>query len=218
MPEYISNQSSSPRFLSPLDLAECPFKVDCRAFVLLGDDHRGIADAVSMWLKRRFLTLPPINAIELLHRAACCVAPVILVSDLDFGTRDACSTIRALSQQHPAIRIIAYSGYETEIAVDMALHAGADRFISKLEDLEVLESAVDDLMNVLSTGVLEQNVVLHNRSYPTGRTRRKRHDHGPLIKWLLAGGFKQKRIAQLLGVALTTVEYYCRRSRGTGGN
>jgi len=175
-----------------------------RPLVLLADDHTSVATAVSRYLGDRFDVLAPITDLDLLGRVAPLVQNLVLVSDLGFGSRSAIGVWDRLSGQRSGCLVIAYTAHEGEVIRRLARAAGAWRFVSKVETLELLGEVVAAACAELQPGAGTSRPA----SPAASQSRPAGHVHGELVRWALVSGFRKRAIARVTGLAPQTVAYH----------
>ncbi len=112
---------------------------------------------------------------------------------------------------HPALEVIAWSGYDTGVMRQMVRAAGILRFVAKQEALTALRAEVEAASSVLvGKGLTDEDL---RSAVPRSRRERRRHDAGPLIQWGLASGFKRSAIARVVQVANQTVDHHAKSHR-----
>lgn len=180
------------------------------AAVLFANNHPAVARALTQWIKGHCRVLEPITSLILLEPAVHLARPAVVVADLDFGGVSSLPVLMRLIRDVPDTYVVIYSGVETEVARDMSLAVGVRRFVSKMDECDVLMDAIKaglpatHQLNTMAGRVLTR-VVNHGR--------KGSHDHGPLIAWLIRSGYPQRMIAEAVGVSVKTVEYHSRQVR-----
>lgn len=178
--------------------------------MLLADDHPAVAHSLCRWLRARFRVLAPIIDLRLIEPAVRVTRPAVLVGDLDFAGVSALSVFKRLAGLSPGPRLVVHTGTDNEVARQMCLSAGAVAFACKLEPPEVLLNAIQSALPAEPGEVTNARLV----PLPIRRSSQaRRHDHGPLVKWLLLSGYPQQMIAEAVGVSIKTVEYHSGRTK-----
>lgn len=202
----------SPRWFTVADLRGHAPRENPRPLVLVADDHASVASAVSRSLADVGTVLAPVTSLGLVPRVVPIVAPLVLVSDLDFEGVFAFDPLQELHRTHPAIRIVAYSAHANEVVRQMVGKAGLFGFVAKLDPLEKLRAVIE-----LACGELNREPIHRGVTQTTvgkGRGHRKPHDMGALIRWALDSEFKPRAISRVLHVSPQTVAYHARRQAG----
>jgi len=138
--------------------------------------------------------------------------PDLVLMDLSMPRMDGISAINDIKKRYPKIKIIALTVHKTEEYILAALKAGADGYILKdatrNELILAIKSVIDD-RQYLSPGVSEKVIqgylegkktIKTDSSWDTLSQREKE------VLKLIAEGYKNKEIAEFLGVSLKTVE------------
>ncbi len=198
----------SPRWFTAADLRGHAAREDPQPLILVADDHASVASAVSRSLLDVGPVLAPVTSLRLIQRVVPMVAPLVLVSDLDFEGVFALDALQELNQSHPAIRVIAYSGHANDVVRRLVGGAGLFGLVAKLDPLEELRALIDSARGQMSREPI-------HRSHPQStvyarRGRRKPHDLGALIRWALDSGFKPAAIGRVIQVSPQTVAYHAK--------
>ena len=198
--------------LSSTDLSAITQRGPNRPLVVVADDHRSVATAITSCLGGRFTVLAPITALPLLERASSVLHHWVLVCGLDFEGRPAFDFWRRLAQRVPCCRIIAYSAHDGDVSRELASSAGVWRFVSKRDSLELLSKTVADASADLLShqGGGPPEPLCRHEVGPGGL---KGHVHGDLVTWALSSGFRRIAIARVAGVAPQTVAYHASKRR-----
>ena len=112
--------------------------------VLVVDDHHDLCELLEMVINSE----PGMQLTKVLHRADTVLEELaaggtdIVLIDLNMPGRQPLPVIEEISRQYPEIRIIAFSAYDDQESVDMALKAGASGYISKMQGLQTIMSGV----------------------------------------------------------------------------
>jgi len=138
--------------------------------------------------------------------------PDLVLMDLSMPRMGGISAITDIKKRYPKIKIIALTVHKTEEYILAALKAGADGYILKdatrNELILAIKSVIDD-RQYLSPGVSEKVIqgylegkktIKTDSSWDTLSQREKE------VLKLIAEGYKNKEIAEFLGVSLKTVE------------
>jgi DNA-binding NarL/FixJ family response regulator len=154
-----------------------------------------------------------VTSLVLMKRIVPIVAPLALVSDLDFEGDFALDALQELHRTHPAIRIVAYSGHSNDVTRQMVGKAGLFAFVAKLDSLDLLRARIDEACVELAG---EPGLPVQTRSRVSeARRRLKPHDMGARIRWALDSGFKPGAISRILQVSPQTVAYHAKGQNGT---
>jgi DNA-binding NarL/FixJ family response regulator len=186
--------------------------------LLIADDHRSLADAMSRRLAEWYAVLAPVTTLGFLGEALDLAHPDVVLLDLDFGTESSVGMIPDLVARYPATRFVVFTGLTAPVLVDACLMGGAHGFVSKLADPEEIHQAIDA---ALAGGV---PVVRPVRDAPRPARRAARPPRNEVdarkeaILWMLRSGFTHREIAERVGVSQKTVEYHVARTRKKKGS
>lgn len=140
--------------------------------------------------------------------------PVDLVI-LELSNRDGAGMdlIKDLRLRHPKIRILVLSCHSEEIFARRAVQAGADGFVSKLADLEIIRSAIDTVASgetYLSPELLARFALQYlGHGEPASASGLEKLSNRELqVFRLLGSGQTLRSIALALGISVKTVETY----------
>lgn len=113
------------------------------AKILIVDDHPAIRMAVSMLLKQdgHHILAEVDNGVDAISSARQ-HQPDIVVLDILIPQLDGIEVIKRLKDMDTNIKVIILSGQSTHHVMVRCLQAGADGFISKLDDLLLLKGAI----------------------------------------------------------------------------
>lgn len=198
------------KHLAPRDI-RTSVSIDMKLpFVVFADCHPMIADAMSRLLGDSCRVSAPIYDLELLQAAVGVLEYVVLVTGLSFGTVSALSTIRKLVASQRHLYVIAYSGHCDSLTRENARLSGAHEFVGRLETSSALLAAITRGWQTLCYDPSIPRIKERTQSRTKSAHLIKNHDHGPVISWCLRSQFAQRRIAEVIGVGITTVEYHSR--------
>jgi two-component system NarL family response regulator len=184
--------------------------------VLVADDHRMFRDLLIAW----FATEPDIDVVgeansgaETLSALARTI-PDVLVLDVDMGDINGIDVARQVVKLYPAVRILALSGHAERIYVEDMLKAGAQGYVVKSAGAEELIVAVREVAggrSFLSPEVTKFllrhiQVDLESVTPPSSVLGRREKD----VLRQLAKGKRSAEIAEILGIAVGTVETHRR--------
>jgi two-component system NarL family response regulator len=185
--------------------------------VMVADDHRMFREALSGSLSAEHdLTIlgeasTGAETLAVLDRGDC---PDILLLDIGLPDRNGIDIAREVSRTHPAVRIIALSGYADRLYIEEMLKAGARGYVVKSAGADELITAIRQVAgggNFLSQEAVQVMV------------RRVQDDHTPSaappsvlgprereVLSHLACGDRAADIAVRLGITVSTVEVHRR--------
>ncbi|HDZ8842620.1 MULTISPECIES: response regulator transcription factor [Aeromonas] len=116
------------------------------AKILIVDDHPAIRMAVNILLKQagHHILAEVDNGVDAISLARK-NKPEMVVLDIGIPRLDGIEVIKRLKDMDPAIKVVILSGQATHHIMVRCLQAGADGFISKLDDLSLLNAALDKI-------------------------------------------------------------------------
>jgi DNA-binding NarL/FixJ family response regulator len=188
--------------------------------LLLAEDHAILREG----LKYLFSGEPDLEVVgeaEDGHKAvqqANALNPDLILMDLSMPRMNGTEAIAAIKKRHPEIKVLALTVHKVEEYVRAALDAGADGYVLKDDSRQELLTAIRSVLagkgylspgvctNVV-TGYLGRGAPSTNKKPNTASlpwdtlTERERE----VIK-LVAEGFKNREIAEMLSVSIKTVE------------
>ena len=177
--------------------------------VLLADDHHILVDALEKVLEPRFEVVGRVNnGRELLANAAS-LQPDVVVLDIGMPMLNGLDACRQLKQQMPRTKFIFLTFHEEPGMMMEAFRAGASGYVIKRSAVSELTSAIDTVLRGGGTfvsaaiaGEAMQAIACNPRKMgaPVGLTVRQRE-----VVQLLAEGHSMKEIADILGIAVSTV-------------
>lgn len=173
--------------------------------ILIADDHPIVRDGLVAILATQtdFEVVGDVaNGIELLA-ALLHARPSIVLLDLNMPKMNGVETIEHLSADHPNIRVIVFTAYDTDERIITALRAGAQGYLLKGAPRDELFKAIrivhagGSLLQPLVTTRLINHI---NRDPLTPREQE--------VLTLLARGLQNKEIAQALSITVRTVKFH----------
>ncbi|MEL1217765.1 response regulator transcription factor [Aeromonas hydrophila] len=116
------------------------------AKILIVDDHPAIRMAVNILLKQdgHHILAEVDNGVDAISYARK-NKPEMVVLDIGIPRLDGIEVIKRLKDMDASIQVIILSAQATHHIMVRCLQAGADGFISKLDDLSLLKSALDKI-------------------------------------------------------------------------
>ena len=145
-------------------------------------------------------------------KAARELQPDLILMDLSMPRMNGMEAIREIKKENPAIKILVLTVHDTDEFIIASLDAGADGYILKDASKAELMLAIENVLEgkpFLSPGISEKIISgflsrQHPQKHKTplqGLTHRERE-----ILKLIAEGYKNKSIAELLCISVNTVE------------
>lgn len=181
--------------------------------VLLTDDHMVVRAGLSQ-IVQKFDGMSVLGEAENGEEALfLCqkLRPDIVIMDIRMDGMGGIAAVQALSEHHPAIRVIALSSFADQQTVRKAMNAGARGFLLKSIGGRDLENAIRGVMNgdvILSPELDEalsepaHGAAAGNDETPVLTAQQRR------VLALLSKGFTNPEIAERLDISPTTARYH----------
>lgn len=136
------------------------------------------------------------------------LAPDLLLLDLNMPVMDGISALPLIRQRWPDIRILALTSRLSEQNAALALDAGADGYVLKSSNSEVLVGAIDTLLSgkPFLDNHLNANQVAALRVKSSSQSGITLTDRERQVLKLVAEGARNRDVAELLCISLKTVE------------
>lgn len=188
--------------------------------ILLSDDHPLFTDAI----ERQLLVAYPDVCIHAVEDLAAANAVIDRIKDIDLAVLDwdmpgmhGATSITALRDKHPDLKIVILSGRIDDATVHHVLELGVKGFIPKSSPGSAIVSALSVILNggtylpvetALSQGRTGEAQTRHVASQTLTKALTDREVE---ILKLLAGGGSNKEIARQLGVQEITIKMHASR-------
>lgn len=189
-------------------------RVGAKSTIFVVDDHPVVRDGLREMFSRQpdLRVVGEARARQEALQACDKLAPDVAVVDLSLGQETGFTLVSALRQRHPTMAILVLSMHDERIFAQRALQAGANGYVGKHEDGEVILQAVRRVLagkTYVSEVVSE--MLLSAASAPVGvaqaRSGLARLTNRELeILRLIGNGVKTADIATRLGIGAKTVE------------
>lgn len=98
--------------------------------VLICDDEPGVREALKLILEREYTLSFVTNGEEALAALAQ-RTPAMAILDVKMPKMDGLEALRRISQQHPALKVLVISGYESAEIASQAIACGAADYLTK---------------------------------------------------------------------------------------
>ncbi len=175
--------------------------------ILVADDHPIVRDGLVAVLSTQpdFEVVGEASTGPETIRQVAELQPDVLLLDIEMPDLDGVETLKRLRAQHPAVRAIMFTAFDTDERILQAVQAGALGYLLKGAPRDEIFNAV---RVVQAGGALLQPVVASRL------LRRTRLDHEPLterereVLRLLARGLTNKQIAADLVITERTVKFH----------
>ena len=183
-----------------------------RARIFLIDDHPAVRQGVRMLLSQdaHVVCGEAGNRDEALIGIGSSAAEMALL-DLSLGEESGLELINDLETR--GVRVLVYSMHEDADTIERAFSAGAAGYVSKREPVDVLLTAVTDLMagrRHLSP-LAAQSLASRAIESPAARQEAQLSEREREILALFGQGESNADIAAALAISVRTVETYCSR-------
>lgn len=181
-----------------------------RPRVILGDDHRMVAEGLQSLLTPRFDVVAIVENGQALLDAARRLKPEVVVADISMPHLSGIEVTRRLLQDEPRVKVVILTMHREEAYARRALEAGASGYVLKVVAPDELIVAIEAALagKTYVTPELE-GVVVRRRE----RSREATADPAAAltprqreILQLLAEGQTAKEIGAILGISARTVE------------
>jgi DNA-binding NarL/FixJ family response regulator len=180
--------------------------------IVLADDHSLIRSSLSRMLETQpdfeivGIAVDGNEAVQMVRD----LIPDVVLMDLHMPVLDGVAAIGVVSQDHPNVAVIALSAFEEPTQVSAALAAGAQGYLTKDVEPEVLFSGIRAAATggvPLSPRVAAQLV----RSTMTPSVAETLTERETLVLRLIVAGLTNAQIGKELGVSRATVTSVCSR-------
>jgi DNA-binding NarL/FixJ family response regulator len=182
--------------------------------IIIAEDHRILRELLARFLSEKNDTEVVAEAEDGLEALRCVeeLRPDLVLLDLSMPKMDGLSVLRKIKRRSPETRVLVLTMHDSKDYISEALQAGAEGYCLK-EDLgsQELSAAIQTVLsgkNYLSPGISEDATHTYIQSMKAqksgGRdfvTQREKE----IIK-LIGEGYKNKEIADFLGISVKTVE------------
>lgn len=187
----------------------CPVKVENpRQRVLVADDHRLVAEALTALLVPEFDLLGIVGDGRALLDAACRHQPNVIVSDIGMPGMNGLEALPALRDVAPSARVVMLTMHKSPAYAQQALQSGATGYVLKhaaaAELVEAVRSAARG-ESYVSAEVRQLLAGADHGAVPAGRRITARQQE---ILSHLVDGLSAKQIAARLNISSRTVEFH----------
>lgn len=134
--------------------------------------------------------------------------PDVLLMDISMPKRDGFETAKAIKKAYPEVKIIILTMHKTEETLSKAFNCGCDGYVLKENAFEELAAAIRKVMNgeVYVSDVLTPMML--KGFLADERSGHDLSDREMEIMKLLAEGYSNREISEMLGISVKTVEVH----------
>lgn len=175
--------------------------------LLLADDHPLFLDGVRRLVEAKYHVVGTVADGEALVKAAAQLKPDIIVADISMPGMNGLAAAQSIRKTVPAARFIVLSVHADRAYVREAFRAGVRGFVSKADAASELLVAIKKVLEgrtyitpQVSPDILAATVATKDSNRLTLRQLE--------ILRLVAEGYQNKEIAQLLKISVKTVEFH----------
>jgi DNA-binding NarL/FixJ family response regulator len=182
--------------------------------IIIAEDHRILRELLARFLSERNDTEVVAEAENGLEALRCVeeFRPDLVLLDLSMPKMDGLSVLRKIKRRSPETRVLVLTMHDSRDYISEALQAGAEGYCLK-EDLgsQELSTAIQSVLsgkNYLSPGISEDATHTYIQSMKAQKSRSRdfvTQREKEIIK-LIGEGYKNKEIADFLGISVKTVE------------
>lgn len=172
--------------------------------VVIAEDHQSLIDGIKIFLEYEddIKVVGEANDGERLIEIVRQKKPEIVLTDIRMPRMDGITATRQIKKEHPDCRVIAFSMFEQDEAMQQMADAGASGYIMKNSSLKVVLAAI--------RAVMQGDTYFDASIKP--KEERKTNDEVPLsrreleILKLIGQGMTSQEIADMLFIGKTTVD------------
>jgi DNA-binding NarL/FixJ family response regulator len=175
-----------------------------RARLLLADDHPLFLDGVRRLLENKYVVVGTVADGNALITAAQQLRPDIIVVDISMPEMNGLAAAQIIRKTVPSAKFIVLSVHSDQAYVGEAFRAGVKGYVSKraagAELVTAIKQVLDGRTYVTPLVGAEMPAASHNAKRLTLRQLE--------ILRLVAEGYQNKEVAQLLKISVKTVEFH----------
>jgi len=143
-------------------------------------------------------------------------SPDVAIVDLSLSGGSGLDVVKNIRSSRPQTAIIVLSMHDERLYAERALRAGARGYIMKRESTSSIVAAIHEVLkgnihvSAQMSATLDAKFV-DGRSPPLQPPEELLSDRELEVFQLLGQGFETRRIAQVLGISIKTIQAYCAR-------
>jgi DNA-binding NarL/FixJ family response regulator len=143
-------------------------------------------------------------------------SPDVAIVDLSLSGGSGLDVVKNIRASRPETAIIVLSMHDERLYAERALRAGARGYIMKRESTSNIIAAIHEVLNgnihvSAQMGAALGAKFVDGRSPPLQPPEELLSDRELEVFQLLGQGFETRRIAQVLGISIKTIQAYCAR-------
>ena len=177
--------------------------------ILIADDHEVVREGMKTLIavKRNMEIVAEaadgVEAVELarLHK------PDVILLDLIMPRQDGLAALRAIKRENPTSRVLVLTTFDDDQKVQSAIHGGAQGYLLKESSSQRLIQAITDVYRGHSPihPKVAHKLMRQSKQFPDERSITALTEREIEVLKLIAEGFSNEQIAQLLSVTKRTV-------------
>jgi len=176
--------------------------------VAIAEDHQSLVDGINLLLKYEedISVIGTANNGEQLLEIVRKKEPKVVLTDIKMPKMDGITATKAIKKEFPHIKVIAFSMFDQEEAINQMIEAGASGYLLKNSPLEEVLNAirsVNDGMTYFDTSININNILSNSKKSAEKPILSK--SEREILK-LIGEGKTTSEIANLRFTAVSTVE------------
>ena len=180
--------------------------------VAIADNHPIVRFGVQKALEQ----LPDIQVVgevgttSALFQLLSTTTPDVLLLEMDIPEINGIAVLRRMKDEHPAVKVLIYSGQSEDVYALSTIRAGASGYLSKSTDMETLGQAIQKVYEggMFITNELAQRLAFDAGTQKPRRFFRKLSTREVEVLKMLASGKRNKEVAEGLNLNEKTVSTY----------
>jgi len=134
----------------------------------------------------------------------------VMISEIDLPELNGITALRAIKKEHHNLKVVMFSHHPEEIYAISVLKAGASAYVSKSENLDILEKAIKKVYEggIYVSEAISKHLKFDETKKTISRLYKKLSIREIEVLRLLSSGKKNKEIARELDINEKTVSTY----------